>query len=336
MGERDAYRAGKKKRNDVDAVVSELMEAMDIAVKAHLEKKEFIKKLMKPGRPMAQTGKVAADGRPYIDLDKASYIIGIIGLNECVKYITGRELHEDDRILRVGLKVISAMYLKTKELEKETGLRIVLEETPAESASLRLAKVDLKEYPESVDYVRGDVSSGTVYYTNSIHLSADAPVDITERIEKQGKFNNLIEAGCITHVFLGEQRPSYESIYSLIKKTWSNTSSAQIVISPEFTFCEDCHKISAGYKREINKPGFVNNKIISGDKIWYKCSNCGFETEAIYKGTQDNVSLEDQYIICGDGKKGGCKKIISQNIAELLDNGSIKKIEEDLEKLSKK
>lgn len=330
-----AYRAGRIEKHNPDLVISEVMKTMDIAIKAHTEKKEFIKKLMEPGRPMAQVGKLAADGRPYIDLDQSSYIIGIIGLNECVKYITGKELHEDDETLKLGLKIIGAMYLKAKDLEKEGGLKVVLEETPAESTSLRLAKVDLKEYPESANYVRGDVSSGTVYYTNSVHLAADAPADITERIEKQGKFNSLIEAGCITHVFLGEQRPSPESIYSLVKKTWDNTSSAQIVISPEFTFCEDCHKVSAGYKRAVNKPGVIKNSILKDDIIWYKCPHCGFESEAQYKGSQDNVSLEEQYIICGDEVEGGCKKVIGKNIAELLEEGLVKKINKNLSKVKK-
>lgn len=329
-----SYRAGRIKKGDIDQVIKEVEKTMDLAMRAHIEKKEFITKLMQPGRPMAQAGKIAADGRPYIDLDKASYILGIIGLNECVKYISGQELHESDEALRLGLKVISAMYLKAKKMADETGLRIVLEETPAESASLRLAKVDLKEYPESAKYIRGDISTGTVYYTNSVHLTADAPVDITERIEKQGKFNNLIEAGCITHVFLGEQRPAPESIYSLVKKTWDNTSSAQIVISPEFTFCNDCQKMSAGYKREINKPGIIENEIKKGDIIWYRCPHCGYEAEAVYSGSQDNVPLDEHYIVCGDGEDSGCKKTISLSISELKKKGMVKKL--DKKKISKK
>lgn len=322
-----AYRAGKNKKGSAEEVIKEIEKAMDIAMKAHLEKKEFIHDMMKPGRPMAQTGRIAADGRPYIDLDKASYIMGIIGLNETVKYLIGKELHEDDEALKMGLKIISGMYLKAKKLGEETGLKLVLEETPAESASMRLAKVDLQEFPEASKMVSGDQEMGTVYYTNSVHLRADAPVDITERIEKQGKFNNLIEAGCITHVFLGEQRPSPESIFNLVKKAWDNTASAQIVISPEFTFCRDCNKMSAGYKREINKPGMVEPKLKKKDIVWYRCPLCGFETETEYNYTQDNVPLSEQYIICGDGHRKGCKKLINHNIEELMRDGLFKKID---------
>jgi ribonucleoside-triphosphate reductase len=191
----------------------------------------------------------AADGRPYVDLNEASYIIGMIGLNESVKYLTGEGLHQSEAAYRLGLKIASAMYLKAKQLEEQHGLKLVLEETPAESTSLRFAKVDLQEYPESKNFVRGNIEKGEVYYTNSVHLEADAPVDIIERIEKQGKFNPVIEAGAITHIFVGEKKPGADAILSLIKKTWENTQSAQITISPEFTVCDDCHQVSRGYDR---------------------------------------------------------------------------------------
>ncbi len=244
-----AYRAGKGK---INKTIEEIEKTMELCMKAHLQKKKFIEKMMEvPGMPLWQVGKIAKDGRKYIDLERedTSYIIGMLGLNEAVKYLTGKELHEDESAYKLGLELISAMYLKAKELEKEHGLNVKLEETPAESTSLRLAKVDLQEYPESSDFIRGDRRTGEVYYTNSIHLAPDAPVDILERIEKQGRFHNLIEAGAITHAFVGEKLPNPDSILNLVKKTWENTQTAQITISPEFTFCNDCKKISLGYGR---------------------------------------------------------------------------------------
>lgn len=245
-----AYRAGEPNHGNVEKTIKEIFKTLDVAMKAHLQKKKFIEKITVPGTPLWQVGKIAADGKPYVNLDAATYIIGLIGLNECVKYIIGKDLHESEEAYKTGLKIISAMYLKTKEFEKKYKLKVTLEETPAESASMRLAKVDLIHYPQSKDFVRGNLKTGEVYYTNSIHFVPDAPIDIFERIEKQGKFNSLIESGSITHVFLGEQKPETEAIENLVKRTWYNTQSAQIVISPEFTVCKDCNKISRGYKRE--------------------------------------------------------------------------------------
>lgn len=244
-----AYRAGK---GNVKGTIKEIYKIMDLVVKAHREKAKFIKKIMlTPGSPMWQVGKVVDDGRPYIDLDRedTSYIVGMIGLNECVKFLIGEELHESKEAYKLGLKIISAMSLKAKEYEKKLGWNMKLEESPAESASFRFAKVDLKYYKEAQDIVRGDKEKGNIYYTNSVHFAPDAPIDIVERIVGQGRFHSMIESGAITHVFVGEKRPSAESIFKLVKKTWENTQTAQITVSPEFTFCDDCRKISPGYGR---------------------------------------------------------------------------------------
>ena len=57
-----------------------------MAVLAHQQKRNFISTLMaSPDMPLWEIGKTAADGRPYVDLDAATYIIGLVGLNECVQ-----------------------------------------------------------------------------------------------------------------------------------------------------------------------------------------------------------------------------------------------------------
>lgn len=241
-----AYRAGK---GNIDKVFDEIDKAMELIIKAHLQKRDFIARLMsEPGRPMWEVGKTAKDGRPYIDLDKATYIIGIIGLNECVQYLTGNELHESDEAYRLGIKIISHMFLRSKQEEKRLGLKFSLEESPAESAARRLAKVDLRNFPESQAIVKGDIENDESYYTNSIHFRADAPIDMITRIQKQSKFHTMIESGAIIHAFVGENRPSEEAILHLVERTFKSTQAAQLVISPEFTICNSCRKVTPGLK----------------------------------------------------------------------------------------
>jgi len=240
-----AYRA----EGNYEKTVKEIERTMDIAMKAHLQKKRFIGWLMEEGLPLWQVGKKAEDGRPYIDLETSTYIIGLVGLNECIQRITGKQLHEDEESYKIGLKLISSMYLKAKELGKENKLKVTLEESPAESAAYRLAKVDLHAFKEAKDYVRGNLDSGIVYYTNSVHYGADAKISIIDRIVGQARFNPLIESGAITHVFLGEQKPHPKGLENLIKRVWEKTQCAQLVISPEFTFCKDCKKTSRGWGR---------------------------------------------------------------------------------------
>ena len=237
-----AYRAGK---GNWEGFKAEVFRGMDLALKAHLQKKEFIGKLMSgPSMPLWEIGKAAKDGKPYVDLEKCTYIIGLIGLNEAMQFMTGRELHESDAVLLEGMKIISHMQNRTKVYTAENNLKFTLEESPAESASRRLAKIDYRDYPESRELLRGDAEADELYYTNSIHLRPDAPVDLMTRIEKQAKFHVMIESGAIIHAFVGEERPPTESILALVRKTFDKTKAAQLTISPEFTICNDCNKVT--------------------------------------------------------------------------------------------
>jgi len=237
-----AYRAGKQ---NIEGLYKEIDRAMDVAFEAHFEKRRFISQMMSsPEMPLWQVGKPARDGRPYVDLDQATYIIGLIGLNECLHYLTGSELHESDDILKLGLKIVTYMYFRCKEEGKKTGLKFALEESPAESAARRLAKTDLRRFPQSRTVIKGSIEEDDIYYTNSVHMRADAPIDIVTRIRKQAKFHSLIESGAIIHAFVGEERPPAASVIALVRKTFEKTQAAQLTISPEFTVCNACDRIT--------------------------------------------------------------------------------------------
>ena len=241
-----AMRAG---RGNLEGFWEEVDSAIDLAMQAHLEKKDFISTLMDdPSQPLWQIGKPAKDGRPYVDLERATYIIGLIGLNESIQYLTGKELHEGNDPLRKGLRLVRHMQTRAKELGEEHNLKVSLEESPAESASRRLAKVDMRQFDDARELIRGDIDKDDIYYTNSVHLRADAPVDLLTRIRLQGKFHRAIESGAIIHAFVGEERPASSSILNLVKKTFQHTQTAQLTISPEFTVCHECNRMTPGLK----------------------------------------------------------------------------------------
>jgi ribonucleoside-triphosphate reductase len=125
-------------------------------------------------------------------------------------------------------------------------MKFSLEESPAESAARRLAKMDMRNYPVAEQYVRGDLNKDEIYYTNSIHLRPDADVDLVTRIRKQSMFHSLIESGAIIHAFVGESQPSPDGIRNLVEKTFRNTQAAQLTISPEFTVCRRCKQMTPG------------------------------------------------------------------------------------------
>jgi len=220
---------------------------MDLAADAHLQKKASIAGMMSGmGHPLWQIGRPSCDGKAYVDLDACTYIIGLIGVNDAVKFLIGHELHERSEALKLGLQIVAHMYLRTKRLSKKHGLKFTLEESPAESAARRLAKTDLVYFPDEAKGVVKGPDDDTAYYTNSVHLAAEAPVSLVARIRAQAKFHSLIESGAITHAFVGEEQPSPDSVARLVKDVFCRTQSAQLTISPEFTYCNKCDHIMRG------------------------------------------------------------------------------------------
>ena len=241
---RIAYRA-----NGNDETLFEDITAMiSLAAKAHLEKREFISKLLSAGfgGPLALLT-MTLDGEQYYRLKRATFLVGMLGLNEMVQFHTGYQMHENKESLKFGLKVIAYMKKEVERIGKENGLRMVLEQTPAESTAYRLAKLDLKYYPlPASTVVRGMKDSGEVYYTNSTYFNVGAPMDPITRVKGEGLFHPLIEAGALTHVWLGEAKPSAESLANFVKKSFYNTQNSQIAFSPEFTSCLSCGKTFRG------------------------------------------------------------------------------------------
>ncbi|MBT8045918.1 MAG: anaerobic ribonucleoside-triphosphate reductase [Pontiella sp.] len=241
-----AYRAARSGGDIVKNFFDELDHTMGLAVDAHLQKKAKTAEMISgPGHPLWQIGKDAADGKPYVDLEKCTYILGLIGVNDAVKFLMGQELHESKEAQRFGLKVVAHMYTRTKKLAAKYNLKFTLEESPAESAARRLAKSDMIYFPEeSGDTVKGPADAE--YYTNSIHLAAEADVSLVDRIVEQSKYHSMIESGAITHCFIGEERPDADSIAHLMTEVFHRTQSAQVCVSPEFTFCDACHHQTRG------------------------------------------------------------------------------------------
>ncbi|MFC1560183.1 anaerobic ribonucleoside-triphosphate reductase, partial [Candidatus Margulisiibacteriota bacterium] len=241
---RAAYRAG----GSDEKLFQFLGGALELAAKAHIQKKTFIEQLLALGQggPLSLLS-MKRDGQAYLRMWRVSYLVGILGLNETVQSHIGKELHEGMDALKLGLKIISYMKLKCEELSKQHGIHFVLEQTPAESTAYRFAKLDLKHFKDKAEpVVKGQIDTGEVYYTNSTYFNVSHQMSPIEKVKQEGLFHPLIDAGALTHVWLGESTPSPSSIANFVVKTFQNTQNAQIAFSPEFTTCNDCGKTTRG------------------------------------------------------------------------------------------
>ncbi len=233
---------------DETRLMALLRERVSLAVRAHLRKKAFIEQLLEAGEkgPLALLG-MDRDGQAYLRMHRVSYLIGMVGLNEMVEYFTGSELHESDEAIRFGLKVIAEMKVLADKYRDEHGMHFVLEQTPAESTAYRFAKLDMEHYPEQArEVIKGDFDRDEIYYTNSTLFNISSSMNPIERVKIEGLFHPLIEAGAITHIWLGEARPSAESLANFVTKTFQWTKNDQVAFSPEFSSCRACYRTARG------------------------------------------------------------------------------------------
>ncbi len=182
--------------------------------------------------------------------------IGLVGMNEVGlnakwlgKDMTSPETQEFTK------EVLNHMRERLSDYQEAYGDLYNLEATPAESTSYRLAKHDLRRYP---DIKNASKPGDTPYYTNSSHLPVNFTDDIFAALDIQDELQTLYTSGTVFHAFLGEKLPDWKSAATLIRTIAENYKLPYYTLSPTYSVCQ-----SHGY--------------IAGEQ--YTCPECGAKTE---------------------------------------------------------
>jgi glutaredoxin len=62
----------------------------------------------------------------------------------------------------------------------------------------------------------------------------------------EGQFHGAIDAGSITHAWMGDSTPDVKAVASFITKIYELSQNDQVVFSPTFTKCNDCGVVAKG------------------------------------------------------------------------------------------
>ncbi len=183
--------------------------------------------------------------------------IGLVGMNEAC--LNAKWLKKDlisEEAQQFTKDVLNHMRERLSDYQEEYGDLYNLEATPAESTAFRLAKHDLKHYPDII--TAGREKGQTPYYTNSSHLPVNYTEDIFTALDVQDELQTLYTSGTVFHAFLGEKLPDWKAAANLVRKIAENYRLPYYTMSPTYSVCK-CH----GY--------------IAGEE--YACPDCGEKTE---------------------------------------------------------
>jgi len=187
----------------------------------------------------------------YIGTERTFFLtVGICGMHECCMNLFGKPISQcEDFVLRV----LDRMKKTLRKWGKEDGYLYNFEQTPAETASYKMAKEDIRLFPEAF------VSTGTngvPFLTNSTHEPMYNGRTLQERLEWASKTDSFYTGGTILHIWLHE-KPNIASVKTLVRATLGYNI-PYFTITPTVTHCGDCGKISYGPRDKCPHCGSLN------------------------------------------------------------------------------
>ena len=227
-----------------------LYHMMDIAARSLRVKRTVITKLL-------DAGLYPYTKRYLGSFDNHFSTIGLVGMNEaCLNAKWIRADLTNERAQEFTKNVLNHMRDRLSDYQVEYGDLYNLEATPAESTAFRLAKHDLKRYPDIITAAK--TCDDTPYYTNSSHLPVGYTEDIFTALDIQDELQTLYTSGTVFHAFLGEKLPDWKAAADLVRKIAENYKLPYYTMSPTYSVCK-------------------NHGYISGEE--YTCPDCGTATE---------------------------------------------------------
>ena len=182
--------------------------------------------------------------------------IGLVGMNEaCLNANWIRKDLTDKTAQEFTKQVLNHMRERLSDYQEKYGDLYNLEATPAESTSYRMAKHDVKDFP---DIITAAGKGETPFYTNSSHLPVSYTDDVFSALEIQDELQTLYTSGTVFHAFIGEKMPDWKSAANLVRKIAENYKLPYYTISPTYSVCR--------------KHGYIKGEV-------YKCPECGETTE---------------------------------------------------------
>lgn len=221
-------RLGYKHKGDWVGFYRELDELLELAKDSLERKRTFITKMMQEGL-YPYTQRYLGTFRNFFST------IGVNGMNEMIRNFYNDKSDITDELIGYQdcLKVLEHIRNKMVEFQESTGHLYNLEATPAEGATYRFVKEDLKRYPDIIHAGTED----NPYYTNSSQLPVDYTTDPFEALDRQEELQSMYTGGTVLHIYTDGAFKDWTSCRDFIRLAVTNFKVPYISLTPTFSIC---------------------------------------------------------------------------------------------------
>lgn len=227
-------RLGYLYAGDEEGLLKKVDELVAVGVDTLERRRAFVAELMDKGLfPYSK--------RWLPSLDNHFSTIGVNGCNEMIRNFThdAYDLTDPQGHAQVArlLDHLNELLIAAQE---ETGHLYNLEATPAEGATYRLAREDIKRHP-------GILHAGTEqepYYTNSSQLPVSHTPDPFAALIAQEDLQSKYTGGTVLHLYMGAAMSDGKACAELVRRSLSTFRLPYITITPTFSICPEHGYIS--------------------------------------------------------------------------------------------
>lgn len=173
--------------------------------------------------------------QPFVDygwirLDRLFSTFGMIGLYECVKNIQKYSDYKEYEKLDMIKEILTFFNNKVKEYSKKYNIKGNIEQIPGETMAIKLCEID--------KLIFGEDKVDCKLYSNQ-YIPLWENVSLWERLETDGKYNDLVTGGGIVHAQIGE-KITPKQIEKVIKYAIKK-GCTHFALNPIYSECENNH-----------------------------------------------------------------------------------------------
>ncbi len=181
--------------------------------------------------------------------------LGYAGLWECVYYMTGKKLTEEEG-KEFGLRVMQKLNEFTGKWKSAENIDYSIYGTPIESTTQKFAHCLQQRF----GIIPGVTDKN--FITNSYHVHVNQPIDAFHKLKLESEFQLLSPGGAISYVEIPDLNNNIPAVLSVIQYIYDNIIYAELNTRGG-DHCEKC-----GYEGEVQLI-----KDASGKYVW-ECPNC--------------------------------------------------------------
>lgn len=234
-------RLGINAKGNLSDFWSSLDKMVDLTVKQLLTRYDFQKRLKVKDFPFLMGQKLYLDSEdlePNDTIEKAirhgTLSIGFIGLAETLMALTGKHHGESAEAQALGLSIVSHLRRKCDEASQKYNLNFSLLATPAEGLSGKFVTKDRELFGE----IKGITDKE--WYTNSFHVPVDYKIDAIKKINIEGPYHKLCNAGHISYVELPSAPTNNLEAFESIIQAMYEADMGYAAVNFPVDICKEC------------------------------------------------------------------------------------------------